>query len=209
MNMISIVDKLYRWRIDEAVKKLESKLDNEFYVTDLIYCPLKYRYQKMYKELTISSAINPTTLLGELTHYGVEKILIDLFGPENVKLEVDYEKGIEVDGVLYIVKGRIDAIIGDWVIEVKTSRSDISIPQNHHVMQTRIYLWLTGFNKALLLYITSNRVAEYIVDKPASDGEIADLLRSTITGAPAPRYPWECRYCTYSTLCPYKKSVES
>lgn len=208
MSMIKIVDNLYRWRIDEAVKKLESKLDNEFYVTDLIYCPLKYKYQKIYKELTISSAVNPTTLLGEFTHYGVEKILVDLFGSSNVRLEIDYERGLEVDGVLYVVKGRVDAVISDWIIEIKTSRFDISIPQNHHVMQTRIYLWLTGLTHALLLYITSNRIAEFIIDKPATDGEIADLIRGTISGAPAPRYSWECRFCIYATLCPNKKVSE-
>lgn len=206
MSKIKLIDILYRWRIGETVKRLEQKIDNEFYVTDLVYCPLKYRYQKIYKELTISSSINPATLLGELTHYGVEKLLIDLLGVDNVRPEVEYEKGLEVDGTLYIVKGRVDAVIGDVIVEIKTSRSDVSIPQTHHITQTRIYLWLTGLSTALLLYITPSRIAEFEISNPASDGEVVDLIRSTLAGTPAPRYLWECRYCAYATLCSSKKA---
>lgn len=204
MNDFRLVELVYRWRIDEASKRLEKKLDNEFYVTDLVYCPLKYRYQKLYRELAVISAISPAAILGELAHYGLEKVLVDLLGEGNVKTEVEYEKHVEVENTMYIVKGRVDAVIGDYIVEIKTGRSDISIPQSHHILQTRIYLWLTGFRKALLLYVTQNRIAEYLVDTPASDGEISDLVRGILTGLPAPRYAWECDYCTYSTLCPSK-----
>lgn len=208
MDELRIVDLLYRWKISEAVKRLDKRLENEFYVTDLIYCPLKHRYQKLYKELAISSSIIPTAILGEFTHYGVEKILIDIFGTDKVKIEVECEKDINVDGVVYNVKGRIDAVVGDYIIEIKTARSDVSIPISHHILQTRIYMWLMGYQKALLLYVTASRIAEYIIDKPASDVEVAELIRSTLSGVPAPRYPWECRYCIYSMLCPSKKYTE-
>lgn len=207
MDRLQLTELIYRWRINNTIKRLEEKLDNEFYVTDLIYCPLKYKYQKLYKELTIASAVSPITMLGEFAHYGIEKILIDIFGVDNIKTEVKCEKGIEVDGMAYTIKGRIDAVIGDYIVEIKTGRSNTSIPQQHHIMQTRIYLWLIGYKKALLLYITANRITEYFIDKPATDGEIIDLIRSTISGAPAPRYQWECNYCTYSLLCPDKKHV--
>ncbi|MEM1644429.1 MAG: CRISPR-associated protein Cas4 [Ignisphaera sp.] len=206
MNEFRLVDIIYKQRIEETIKRINKKLDNELYVTDLVYCPLKYRYQKLYKELTIASAINPATLLGEFTHHGIEKMLIEILGLDNVKTEVEYEKSVEVEGTLYIIKGRIDAIIGDYVVEIKTSRSDTSIPQNHHILQTRLYLWLTGYKKALLLYVTANRIAEFIVDKPATDIEVSDLVREIKAGAPAPRYSWECRYCIYSALCPNKRT---
>ncbi|MEM0370990.1 MAG: CRISPR-associated protein Cas4 [Ignisphaera sp.] len=209
MSNLSIVDIIYKWRITENMKRIEKKLDNELYVTDLVYCPMKYRYQKIYKELAISSAVNPTTILGEFSHYGVEKFLIETLGHDNIKTEVEYEKSIDVDGITYIISGRIDVIVGDYIVEIKTSRFDISIPQNHHVLQTRIYLWLTGFKKALLLYITSSRVAEYVVDKPVTEGEVSDLIRSTLSGSPAPRYLWECSYCAYSILCPNKKHTSN
>ncbi|MEM1526049.1 MAG: PD-(D/E)XK nuclease family protein [Ignisphaera sp.] len=205
MSEFKLVDIIYRHRIEETVKRIDKKLDNEFYITDLVYCPLKYKYQKLYKELTIASAINPTTLLGEFAHHGIEKMLIEILGPDSVKTEVETEKSIEVEGILYIIRGRVDALIGDYIVEIKTSKSDASIPQNHHILQTRLYLWLTGYRKALLLYVTANRIAEFVIDKPATDGEVSDLVRGIIVGAPAPRYSWECRYCPYSVLCPDKR----
>lgn len=204
MSKLRLVDLVYRWRISETSKRLEKKLDNEFYVTDLVYCPLKYRYQKLYRELTLSAAISPVTILGEFTHYGIEKVLSEMLGFDSVKLEVDYEKDIEVEDTLYIVKGRIDAVIGDTIVEIKTSRSDISIPQNHHVLQTRIYLWLSGYKNALLLYITPSRITEFPINKPATDDEVINLIKETLTCTHTPRYSWECGYCIYSVLCPSK-----
>ena len=130
--------------------------------------------------------------------------LVETFGSEAVKTEVEYEREVIVDNVSYIVKGRIDAIVGDNVVEIKTSRSDINIPHPHHVQQVRVYLWLTGLRRGLLVYLTPERIAEFYIETPASDGEIIDLIRSIIAGEPAPRYSWECNYCAYSSLCPRK-----
>ncbi|MDK6029305.1 CRISPR-associated protein Cas4 [Ignisphaera sp. 4213-co] len=201
-----IINLIYNWRVEESRKRLEEKLENEIYVTDLIYCPLKYHYQKKYKEIVIANAFDPVTIFGELIHLGVGKLLSNLLGSNNVELEKEYEKEIVVDGTTYIVKGRVDAIIGDWLIEIKSSKSDLNIPHQHHILQTRLYLWLTGLKKAILLYITQNRVAEYVVEEPVSDGEVSDLIRSIIAKSPAPRYSWECSYCPFSTLCPSKKT---
>ena len=204
MSSFSIVDLIYRWRTAETKDKIERKLDNEFYVTDLIYCPLKYWYQKQYRELTIAASINPTTILGEVAHYGIEKLLLDILGAENVKTEVEFEREVDVDKTVYIVKGRVDAIVGDYIVEIKTGRADASIPYSHHVMQVRIYLWISGFRKALLLYLTANRIAEFEIDTPATEGEVSDLIRSILARSPAPRYQWECAFCIYAQLCPRK-----
>lgn len=209
MNMLKLTDLIYKWRISETINRLEKKLDNEIYVIDLIHCPLKYYYQKQYKELTIASAINPVTILGELIHYGIEEIILKIFNMANVKIETEFVKEIEVDGAIYIIKGRIDAIVDDYIIEIKSSRSDTFIPQTHHVIQTRIYLWLTGYRKAILLYITPNRIVQFDIDDPATNGEISDLVRGILYRSPIPRYPWECNYCIYSVLCSYKKSYDN
>lgn len=209
MSNFDIVNLVYGWRIEEARKRLEKKLENEIYVTDLIYCPLKYHYQRMYKEIAIANAFDPITISGELIHLGIGKLLEDLLGKDNVRLEVEYEKEVVVDGVTYIVKGRVDAVIGDWLVEIKSSRSDLNIPHQHHILQTRLYLWLTGLRKAILLYITQNRLSQYFIEDPVSDGEVADLIRSILSLKPAPRYSWECSYCPYAILCSNKKTVQS
>ncbi|MEL9939476.1 MAG: CRISPR-associated protein Cas4 [Ignisphaera sp.] len=209
MSNFDIVKLIYGWRIEEARKRLEKKLENEIYITDLIYCPLKYYYQRMYKEIAIANAFDPITISGELIHLGIGKLLEDLLGKDNVRLEVEYEKEVVVDGATYIVKGRVDAVIGDWLIEIKSSRSDLSIPHQHHILQTRLYLWLTGLRKAILLYITQNRLSQYFIEDPVSDGEVADLIRSILSLKPAPRYSWECSYCPYAILCSNKKTAQS
>jgi len=203
---MSFVDLLYRWRINESKERIEKKQDNEIYVTDLIYCPLKYRYQKMYKELSIVASVSPTTIMGELIHIGMEKLVSDLLKGKNIMSEVEVERKINIDGKEYVIKGRVDLIVDNNIIEIKSSRSDANIPHEHHILQLRIYLWLTGCERGLLLYITSNRIAEYEIIEPLSDGEISDLVRSIISGEPAPRYQWECSYCSYALICPKKRT---
>lgn len=203
---LNIVNTLYSWKIAEARKRLEEKLENEIYVTDLIYCPLKYRFQRLYKELAIGAAFSPAALYGEIIHQGLEKLLQTLFGVDNVKIEVEYERYVrtDFDGNTYTVKGRVDAVIGDYVIEIKSSSSDKNLPHEPHITQAKIYLWLSNLSKALLLYITPSRVVEFRVMGAVSDEELVRLVESVIIGQPAPRYSWECRYCIYSILCPRK-----
>ncbi len=202
--VLKVSELLYKWRIEEARKRLESKLENEVYVTDLVYCPLKYRYSKLYSEIALAASFSPVTVVGELVHMGLEKFLVDTLGSDAVKTEVEYERDIVVEGTTYIVRGRVDAVVEDTVIEIKTSRSDTNIPYQHHIQQVRLYLWLTGLPRGLIVYLTPERVAEFSIETPASDGEVADLVRSIISGEPAPRYPWECSYCPYSALCARK-----
>jgi len=197
-----ISELIYRWRIEEARKRIESRREDEVYVTDLVLCPLKPRFQRIYKEIALAYSFSPVTAMGDFVHMGLERLLQEILGEESVKTEVEYEKPIEVEGRSYTVKGRVDAVVGDTVLEIKTSRSDANIPYQHHVQQLRIYLWLTDMSKGLLLYITPERIAEFPVLNPASDGEVADLVRSIIVGEPAPRYPWECARCPYAQLCP-------
>jgi len=203
-----LVPLLYRWKIEEYRKRAERKLENELYVTDLIYCPLKVRFSKIYQELALGTVFEPRALIGDFIHKGIERTLAEILGEANVKSEVEYEKDIVVDGTTFIVKGRIDVILGDTVVEIKSSRSDISLPHPHHVQQLRIYLWLTGMKRGLLLYVTDERLAEFFVEDPASDGEVSDLIRSVLTGRPAPRYSWECRYCPFSSVCSSKITSE-
>jgi len=195
-----IAELLYRWRIEEARKRMEERGENELYATELVLCPLKPRFFKMYRELALAHSFSPIALLGEFAHMGLERVLQEILGEDSVRVEVEYERGVEVDGRSYVVKGRVDAIVGDTVLEIKTSRSDASIPYQHHIQQLRIYLWL--ISKGLLLYVTPERLVEFPVTDPASDEEVIDAIRSIVSGEPAPRYPWECQYCPYAQLCP-------
>jgi len=43
---------------------------------------------------------------------------------------------------------------------------------------------------------------EYKVVKETID--IDELVRETINDVVHPRWDWECRYCVYSRMCPYR-----
>ena len=45
--------------------------------------------------------------------------------------------------------------------------------------------------------------------QPISDPELKILIQETINNTKHPRYPWECSYCSFSTLCPYKQTTNS
>jgi CRISPR-associated exonuclease Cas4 len=104
-----------------------------------------------------------------------------------------------------VVKGRADAIVtardgARYGVEIKTSRSDLSLPMEHHLDQVRIYNLLFNLERSYLLYVTPERIAQYEVSERASVEEVA----RRILEAKSPRYPWECRYCPFAVLCPSK-----
>lgn len=201
-----ITDRLYIWRIEEFRERIRSRKPNEIWVTELISCPLKFSYLKQYPEIAEASAFTPVTIWGELTHRGFESILKELFPPEEVATEVEVSKEILVDDKKYVIKGRVDAIYKDIIIELKTARSDFNIPHEHHFLQLKVYLWMTGKNKGILLYITPERIAEYEVAPDLTDNDIINFIKNLITLQKAPKYEWECKYCPYSKLCPKKVS---
>ncbi|AOL16304.1 CRISPR-associated protein Cas4 [Sulfolobus sp. A20] len=193
-------------------KKLEeylshSKETNTLYVTDLIRCPKKIKYEEEYKELAISQVYEPSTLLGDLVHAGLESFIKTNL---NAEVEVENEKELQVSGKAYKIKGRADAIVNindqKVVIEIKSARSDRGLPRLHHKMQLQIYLWLFEAKKGILTYITPDRITEYEVNDPLDESTIIRLIEDTITMRGVPRFDWECRYCIFSIICPSKKA---
>ncbi|RLG78121.1 MAG: CRISPR-associated protein Cas4 [Thermoprotei archaeon] len=204
MNELRIVENLFRWKVEEFKEKAEKKLENEIYVTELLMCPLKPRLFKKYPELALARIFEPVLIMGDLLHRGAEQVLKEIFGEDNVDVEVEVEREVVVEGQSYVIRGRIDAIIGDTIVEIKSGRSDVGIPHRHHIDQLRLYMWIKNFSKGLLLYITNDRITEYPVTQPMSDGEVMDLVRSYLEMKLVPRYSWECNYCPYSVVCPSK-----
>lgn len=193
-----ITELIYSRIIQEQLKRLnELKSPNIIYVTDLVSCTYKYHLRKKFPELTI--VFEPATILGDLTHLGLEKILME----KGIKVEVDVLKYIQIGNEIYLVKGRIDAIdeFRKLIIEVKTSRTSLNLPRDHHVKQLNLYLEITGFNNGILIYITPEKILEYeITRQPINlENEVLDLLNNKHH----PRYTWECNYCSYRKICSY------
>jgi CRISPR-associated exonuclease Cas4 len=192
-------------------KKLEEQLshvkeENTVYVTDLVKCPRKVKYESEYKELAISQVYAPSAILGDILHLGLENLLKENFTAE---AEVETQREIQVEGRVYKIKGKADAIIKNSsdesiIIEIKTSRSDKGLPLIHHKMQLQIYLWLFNTKKGILIYITPDRIAEYEINEPLDEATIVRLAEDTITLRNSPRFNWECKYCIFSVICPAK-----
>ncbi len=180
-----------------------------YWVSDLVRCLLKKEYEMRYPELSLREIFIPYYVSGNLIHRGLQSILKERFG-DSVKTEVECVKELTLpDGGKAVVKGRVDALmLVDEVkigIEIKTSRSDANLPHEQHLEQVMIYNWMMDLNYSLLVYITPERVAQFTVFDRVSEYDVVNR----ITNAVFPRYVWECTYCAYSVLCPYKKHVSS
>lgn len=198
-----IIEKIYERKLQDYLQ--HKKEENTFYVTDLVKCPLKLRYENQYKELITGEFFSPAAVMGELVHHGLEDFLKSEF---NAQVEVEGEREAVIDGKTIKIRGRADAIIekdGEKVvIEIKSTRTDKNLPLDHHKLQLQIYLWMFNTKKGLLVYITPDRVTEYKVDSPLDEAEVLRLVREAIRMNKAPKYAWECSYCRFSIVCPRK-----
>ncbi|MEM0173989.1 MAG: CRISPR-associated protein Cas4 [Sulfolobaceae archaeon] len=203
-----IVELLYKKKLEEYYS--HERKENVFYVTDLTRCPLKVKFEQEYRELALSEIFTPAGILGDLVHRGIQSSL-NIEGYE-AEVEVEKEKGLEIEGKSYIIKGRADIVLKSktnnetLIIEIKTARRDDGLPQKHHILQLRLYLWLFEVNKGILLYVTPDRITEYIIEGALDTASVMRLVEENIRLAPAPRYIWECSYCIFAKLCPNKAS---
>ncbi len=204
---LDIVKFIYELSKEEREKHVRGQ--DVYWVSDLVRCSLKRDYELRYPELSLREVFIPFYISGSLIHRGLQEILKERFG-DVIKTEVEEFKELLLpDGGKVVIRGRADAVIfgdeGKIGLEIKTSRSDINIPHEQHLEQVMIYNWLMNLNYSLLIYITSERVAQFTVFDRFSESDIVGRVVNPIF----PRYVWECNYCVYSVLCPYKKSVSS
>ncbi|MEM4853444.1 MAG: hypothetical protein QXQ60_07740, partial [Thermofilum sp.] len=183
------------------------------WVTDLVSCSLKSRYSLEYPELELAELFNPVLIHGTLVHRGLEELLKLILEQKGVKVEVELEGSMEVDlsdlapgSGKVLVKGRADVILtlpnGEkHGVEIKSMRGDAPLPLEHHVDQARVYNTLFNLSSTILVYITPERITQYVERERLPAGEIA----RRILEQKAPRYPWECKYCPFSVLCPSKR----
>lgn len=189
---------LYERIIGEQVSRLSELQDPRIvYVTDLVLCTHKFYLKKAYPWLTIT--FDPAAVLGTIAHLGLGQLLRE----RGAEVEVEVSREVTLNGVTYTIKGRVDALdkSSGVVVEIKTARSTISTPQQHHIKQLNIYLNMLNYERGILIYITPSRIVEFSITKePVNiESEVRDLIENKYH----PRYSWECNYCNFSKLCPY------
>ncbi len=194
-----IISIIYRDRIKEQMERLEELRDPHIiYVTDLISCSHKYLLRRSFPELTIH--FEPITVFGELIHRGLEAYLSD----KGYVVEKPIEKTYTIDDEKYILKGRVDAYNEEEgiVVEIKSGRGNHNLPREHHILQLQIYLNMLDLDKGILIYITPDRLLEFSIDRTAID--IETMLRELVYNSVHPRWQWECKYCIFQRICPYR-----
>jgi len=168
-------------------QKAHIRAANEIYVTDLVQCPTRRSFEELYNAPPSTEA-----MVGKFLHNGFSFFARQV-EPE-AQFEVPYKK--EIDGV--IVKGRVDIDLGPELWELKTGRdAPKGEPSERHLLQCRIYLWLTGKVLARLVYITFNQFREFEIMDACTDDEIRNLLKNK----KSPMWGGECSYCPFSRLC--------
>jgi len=199
------------YEIRRLEKEAHKRKEGEIWVSDLARCPLKVEYEVRYPELAVQDIYHPSFILGDLVHKGVETLAKEFLEKDEVKVEVEVEgrREMEIGGVKYVIVGRADIILtsgGHRVgYELKYCRSDPGLPLEHHVLQARLYKWLFNLDTVKLLYITPDRITEYEIKDEVSDDDVMRLVVEHLSKARTPKWPWECKYCTYSVLCPFKR----
>jgi len=174
--------------LTEAREHYEKREDNEIWISELVACKYKSFFNQLYSEYL---TIEPKLLLGIIVHKGVQEWLREKYGAET---EIDFQKELNN----YSIKGRVDAIANETIIEIKYA-SDIkgNEPYEHHILQLRLYLWLTEYEEGRLIYITPNRLIEFKITEKMTDDEVLML----IDGWQSPEWDWECNYCRFYSIC--------
>jgi len=188
----SIVTQLLLKEYEEYLEHQRDRKPNEIWVSELVQCKAKAQLRQQYP---FFYQAKPACTLGNLVHYGIYSYLLQELGLETEKEFKEYIEG-------WVIKGRIDGIDDKCVYEIKYARElKDNQPFEHHVLQVKLYLWLTGKPEGKLIYITPNRLVEFSINESLSDDEVEQLIEQWTS----PRYDWECNYCEFVSICPYAK----
>lgn len=190
-------------KYDKVRRDFEEKhwaeCDEIVWVFELLECPMKKPYRENFRELEEAERFKPSIMLGELLHQALSH-----YFPTSPFEDVKYRL-LTMEGRRIILAG-----LPDWyddegnVLEFKYARRRPDAPLPHHAAQVGLYLNILGGETGELWYITPDGFACFTGIKPASDDEIAALLKSR----KIPMWPdWECEYCPFVKLC--GKSIES
>lgn len=177
-------------RLDEFKKLCEDKFTSKDYKTDGILWHAKQLCYCRYKVLNEKIILNEKMIVGSIVHEGVNSIL------------GNFSKSFVKRVGSYIVVGNPDIVFDDCIVEIKFSSYKVDYAREHDELQLKIYLWMSGYEKGYLWYITPMEFTEFEVLSTLKDSDILDL----ISKPKSPMWSWECRYCS---LYPCKEVIGS
>lgn len=192
-----IIPILYRSEWERQKERWESYRNGIIHITDLVRCKERLRLLQEYPMLY---KLEPYYLLANLLHEGTELRLSRLM---KCKTELDYDGPFTKTIGEFTLTGKPDIIMDDGtVVDLKFPR-DVknNQPNEHHVMQVRLYLWLLDKEKGKLVYLTPNKSVEFEIEGKPDDDEVLLIIDQWTS----PRWDWECSYCEFSCVCSKSK----
>lgn len=146
---------------EEALNRLKESLlspqkqkaENEVYVTEIV------GYYYPYPE----SPVKEVLLRGHVYHAGLQCLLREF------PIEIEVSKKIVVDGKEWQIKGRVDMVTSDAIVEIKSSRKSLPFAS----LQLNIYRYLMQSDKKLVVLYPD---LTYDVVKPMSFQEVEDKI---------------------------------
>lgn len=198
--VISTFHDLLRKYLDEREKIRESwkeKGKEVMFVHELCECTYKRKLRLKFPEVEKASFFNPRFLVGYFVELAVKILLND-------QKDHPVFKELVVDSKQVIIYGHVDAFFNEVPVEVKYQTDLQGIPHEHHVLQLKLYSWLTNSPYGLLFYISPEGIKIFKIENDFNDEKVIELL----TRDSSPMWKeWECNYCIFERFC--EKSVLS
>jgi len=188
------------------VSELTRAPPNVIWVTEISKCIRQSFYSRIFlKSLDFTAAY--TILRGRLLH---EVVLRNM--PIGVTEVEGGTRSIVLDdvGSKVEVRGRADMVVGDYVIDLKTSERAPEKLHEEYRNQVQLYMELYGKSRSLVVYITRDGLKYFLEER--DEERIAKLKEKALklsralreNRLPEPEVGVWCRWCTWSIqeLCP-------
>jgi len=167
-------------------------------VTELVQCLLKSWLERVHGYLPSDKKL-VVLVLGDDVHYLMNARFP--LGEGEVRVEKEY-KGVRI-------RGRVDRILGDAVLEFKTASRVPLSPLDHHVDQLQLYLWLTGKERGFVVYVSKVNGDVKAFEVVRDEERVSELLdRALILSKclkegvrPKPEPGWLCKFCEFRNKC--------
>lgn len=175
-------------------------LENAVYAYELTTCQRKIEYRDRFSDAAMLDRQRWPLLKGEAVDDLINNILEEDYITDG---SMDF-KIPETEGIKFI-RCRPDVLAlrepGNIPIEIKTTKSLRYGASKHHAIQANVYAQCWDAPFALLFYFSPDGRKYYRIGRDM-DVNIPQLIREMDA---SPRWDWECSYCPFSHLCPFKK----
>lgn len=224
---VSLLEEVMKHEMSSAksrAKDRRRKDDKTIHITDLLYCPKKAEYSKMYPELQAEVSLRPAVFQGKCFERGLSYVVRSWAKDtgRKVKLWHKGKKRLLYNGDLYTIVGEADIVILkevkegkdlfkdeiETIIEVKNKVWNLSATDNY-ILQAKMYGWLFDVSDVRLWLFVNKGGRGYkeivLNDTKMSDDDVLTFLEAFLLKKKVPLWDWECGYCPYRSVCDVRK----